>query len=568
MGKREANQPRRRWTVVLLGLPFFLAGLGVLVLSPLDTLRLHYVSTGWERVPAYLTHVNVERKRSDDGTTYRVVARYEYVFAGQTRHGTRVGYDTASDSFEADHDALAARLRRHLSSGDPILAWVNPHDPQQALLVRELRWKKLALTSSLGLIFTLVGAGIAIFGTRKTSSDAPDEVRGPIYSAERYSYWLWLGMGAVFWLLPSPAFFEVANELQKGKHAILLVLLFPLVGSWLLWKGIRDLRNWRHYGPLPVELDPQPGQLGGDIGGRIFLRSPWRPDNPFTVTLQCLHSRVSGSGKNRSRSESLVWQQEQIPYRKATAGGTMLQFQFQPPAHLPPSQAQSSNYHLWRLLLNGTGLPVPLERTYTIPVQQGTARARDAIPARDSEQLARQAQLRALEQAGEQIRVSRAGGGVQIDSPFGLHVGMKLMLLLFGAIFGGAAYFLTFVALDKGGMMWLMVIVFSLFGYPLLLAGVFVLGRSLRVEVRNGRLISVRYWFGLRLWRRKLDLQRAEQLKAVSSGGKMSDGRKHTEYYHLYAEQAGRKVRVAEDIAGREAAEALRENLVQLLGLR
>lgn len=568
-GSMAKHKPARRsWVLILFGLPFLGVGLGVLVLGPLDTLRLHYVSAGWERVPVRIQHVELVSSRSDDSTTYKVAARYTYAFDGQTWHGTRVGYATSSDSLREDHQRVVNELRRVMQRGETYLAWVNPADPQQAFLVRELRWKYLVFMAIFGVVFTLAGAGVIAFGVWSGSATAELENSGPIYSTERRSFWLWWGMGTMFWLLPMPGLIELPAEWRAGNHAILLVLLFPLVGSLLLWRGTRVWRNWRYYGPLPIQLDPQPGQVGGDVGGRIMLRMPWRAENPFTVTLQCLYSRVTGSGKNRSRSESLVWQAEQLPYLRAAAGGTELQFVFQPPAHLPQSEPRRGNYHCWRILLNGTELPVPLERTYTIPVLQGTEKARLAIPARDSAQLARQAQLRALEQAGEQIRVSRAGGGVQIHSPFGLHIGMKLMLLVFGVVFAGAAVFLTYVALAEGGMLWFMAGVFSLFGFPLLLAGMFVLGRSLKVEVRNGTLRSVRYWFGLPLWKRQLNLQRAEQLKAVSSGGKLSDGRKHTEYFHLFANEAGRKVRVAEDIAGREAAEALRENLVQLLGLR
>jgi len=145
-------------------------------------------------------------------------------------------------------------------------------------------------------------------------------------------------------------------------------------------------------------------------------------------------------------------------------------------------------------------------------------------------------------------------------------MGMKLTLFLFGVVFAGAAAFLSWKALEEGGMLWLMAVVFSLFGYPMALGGLFTVGRSLTTEIRAGRVRTVRRWFGLPLWRRSMALGRADQL-VLTAGVKSNDGRRHTEYLHLVAVEQGRKIRLAEDISGRAAAEALQASLIRLLGL-
>jgi hypothetical protein len=388
-----------------------------------------------------------------------------------------------------------------------------------------------------------------------------------IYSSEKNSYWVWWVFGSLFLLMPLPALVELPAELRKGNYPILFVLLFPLAGSWIIWLGVRVFRNWRHYGPLPVEMDPAPGQVGGDIGGRIRLRLPWRMENPYQLTLQCLRSTVRGSGKNRRRSESLVWQQEQVPFAEACAEGTELRFAFTPPEHLPESEPASDDYHFWRLLLSGPEKPVKLERTYELPVAKGETRSAISIPARHVEQQTAQAKIRALESAGSQIELTQLGDGVRLHSPFGLHMGMKLTLFLFGLVFAAAAAFLSWKALEEGGMLWLMAVVFSLFGYPMVLGGLFTVGRSLTTEIRAGQVRTVRRWLGLPLWRRSMALGRADQL-VLTAGVKSNNGRRHTEYLHLEARDQGRKIRLAEDIGGREAAEALRDSLIRLLGLR
>jgi len=565
-GKKSENG--RSWGVILFGLPFLAAGLAVLVLSPLDTLRLHWLSGSWAQVPATLQNIDVVSSRSSDSTTYRIVGSYSYSFSGQRYQNSRISYDTGSDNIGSDHHGIVSRIQSRQQRGE-LTAWVNPADPQQAFLVRELRWKKLLFSSVFGIIFAGIGAGMMVFGGRRSPAKVVPTtgLAAPIYSSEKNSYWIWWVFGSLFLLMPLPALVELPAELRKGNYPILFVLLFPLAGSWIVWLGIRVFRNWRHYGPLPVEMDPAPGQVGGDIGGRIRLRLPWRMENPYQLTLQCLRSTVSGSGKNRRRSESLVWQQELVPFAEACAEGTELRFVFTPPDHLPESEEAGNDYHLWRLLLSGPDKPVKLERTYELPVAKGAARSAISMPARHIEQQSAQAKIRALESAGSQIELTQLGDGVRLHSPFGLHMGMKLTLFLFGVVFAGAAAFLSWKALEEGGMLWLMAVVFSLFGYPMALGGLFTVGRSLTTEIRAGQVRTVRRWFGLPLWRRSMALGRADQL-VLTAGVKSNDGRRHTEYLHLVAVEQGRKIRLAEDISGREAAEALQASLIRLLGLR
>ncbi|PKM23064.1 MAG: DUF3592 domain-containing protein [Gammaproteobacteria bacterium HGW-Gammaproteobacteria-14] len=552
---------------MLFGLPFFAAGLAVLWFGPFGALWQHARSANWERVPAYLESVALASHRGSDSTTYEVTARYRYHYQGRDFVGERVGYDSGKDNLGKDHQQLEARLKAYQRRGQPLLIWVNPAQPQETYLVRELRWKKLSFMGIFGLIFATVGGGVIYAGWRVPVASTAPLASGPIYSAERRRHWFFVGMGLLFVAMSSPGLLAIPEELDSGNTLILVVLLFPLVGLGLLWSGFRGWQRWRFYGPMPVLMDPQPGQLGGDIGGRIELRIPWQRENPYRITLQCLRSQVTGSGKNRSRSESVVWQQEQVPFMEARGTGTELRFVFEPPDNLPPTESYGDRYHLWKILLCGPREPVLLERTYTIPVVMGRGRSRVTLPARHISEQQQRSRVRALEQADRQIRVTQQRGGVQVHSPFGLHIGMKLALLLFGLVFAAAATFLWRQALQEGGMLWFMAGMFSLFGYPMLLSGLFVTGRSLTADIQGQTLRTIRYWCGIPLWRGQVSLSRADQL-TLETGAKSSDGRRHSEYFHLQVAEQGRRLRVAEDIAGREAAEALRDSLIQLLRLR
>jgi hypothetical protein len=91
------------------------------------------------------------------------------------------------------------------------------------------------------------------------------------------------------------------------------------------------------------------------------------------ATLTCLHSQTTGTGKNRSTSETACWQEEGVPQTSPGSNGTRLALRFRVPAGLPPSEAPTGSYHLWRLRVKGSMPGVDLDRTYPIEMQPGTA---------------------------------------------------------------------------------------------------------------------------------------------------------------------------------------------------
>lgn len=549
--------------VNLFGLIFLLVGLGVLIFGPLHTLYEHLESGGWTRVPATLESVSVRTNTGSDSTTYSVEAVYRYRYSGQTYSGSRVGYDRGSDNLSDYHHELVSRLR-HASNRGTLTAWVNPEAPSQSFLVRELRWEKMLFMTLFGTVFGGAGLFVIFLGRRKSALAAMAD--GPIPSSEKHGFWLFGFMAFMFLGISLPGVLAIPDELGKDNWPILVVLLFPLVGLWLAYMAWKNLRNWRYYGPAPVALDPFPGQIGGDIAGQISLARRLGQAN-WLVTLQCLKVRIS-RGKNSRRSESVIWQADQVPEVTYEAGGSVIRFRFTPPTGLPETDNQGNDQVEWRLLLSGPTQPVPLERTYELPVVQGTQTSSIALSPAHVEHHERQARMQSLTDAAEQIDVQMLGNGVLLHSRPGRNLALKAMVLIFGLIFGGVSVGLAYLAAKEGVMLYFMALMFGLFGFPMLLGGWFMLGRSLKARIEGSRVEAVRYWGGMALWKRSGNLVRAEQL-ALKGGMSMNSGRRTTEYFSLELrdETGGKVIRLAEGIAGRPVAEALRENLVKLLRL-
>lgn len=546
--------------IIWFGIPFLLAGLSVIIFGPLATFYEHFNSSTWERVPVQLHDVRVESHRGDDSTTYSIESSYAYQYRGQHYAGSRVGYDVGNDNIGNDHHSIVSDIRRQQARGT-LRAWVNPDAPDESYLVRKLRWKKLFFMGLFGLIFSVVGGGIMLAGKLRTG----EKVNGKevIYSSERHGFWLFAFMSFMFIGISLPPVLAMADEIRKGNWLILVVLLFPLAGIWLGYMAWRSRRDWKFYGPLPLTLTPFPGQVGGDVAGQIDLPN-WYAECAWRVTLQCVRI-VRSTGKNSSTRETILWQKDQAPHVVAQGAGSAVRFVFTPPMDLSVTGKSGRERIEWRVSLIGPKAPVPLERTYSIPVESGDGRA-TALPTAHVERTEKQALLEAISAAADQIDVQQLGDGLRLYSRVGRNASMASVLVVMGVVFAGAAIGMAIVAAEEGFMLYVMSFFFGLFGFPMFFGGLFIAGRALEASVSAQQVDIVRYWGGRALWRRRGTLQRADQL-VLTSGGSSTSGKRKTEYFHIEVSCEGKTLRIAEGLVGREVAEAMRDNVIRLLRL-
>lgn len=561
-GNKKTKSSNKRG-LILFGLLFLCVGLGVLVAGPLETLYQHWRSSSWQQVPATLDHLRVAHHRGDDSTTLSLEGSYRYQYQGRTFHSSRIGYDWGSDNIGDYHRRIHSRLAGHIGQPAAVRAWVDPSSPADSYLVRELRVKKLLFGLLFGGVFAAVGLGI-MFAGRLRSTDVVAHGAVLIHSSEKHGHWLLAFMALLFFGVSLPGTLAIPEEIGKDNWSILLVLLFPLAAVFMARAAWRARRCWQYFGPMPVRLTPYPGQLGGDVAGELPLRH-YDPAATYSVTLQCVKSVVSGSGKNRTRRESIIWQDKQYPHIEPGGDTASVRFLFTPPTDMPVTSDEGRTSWFWRLCLKGPEEPVALSRTWTLPVVAGDGKAAP-LPQAHVSRMARREKTEALAAVVEQVDVEPWQDGLQITSRRGRHKGLTLMLLAMGLIFTAATGFLVRAALDEGFMLYVMAFFFGLFGVPMLLGGLFTAGRALEARIIGGQVYTRRSWFGINLWKRQLPLAHADQL-TLKSAGSMSSGTDQIEFFHLRVSHQGRSVRIVETIAGRDSAEALREQLVSLLRL-
>ena len=550
------------------GLIFVAVGLGFGIFMIGGALLKYIEARDWLPVEATVLTTRLHVSHSDDGTTYRVDATYRYRYNGLDYTGTGVGLHAGSDNIGDYHHEWHRRLERARTHNRTVIAWVNPANPGEALLDRELRWPLLGFMSIFAIVFTGAGLFFTFIG-RLAQRRAEHDLHGrPVIREKGLAQVYVFGfMTLMFTLIPLPGVLAIPEELARGNPLILVVLLFPLVALWLGYMSLKGYLGWRRFGVVEVRLDPHPGQVGGAVAGTIQFGSRLATRDTVSLQLLCKHVRVRRSGKSSSRSETVLWEETRALTPMAMGRGTQLEFRFDPPTGLPPSEEPDSDYHEWELHLTAELPGVDLDRHVIIPVEQNP----DPRPSG----------MRTLPDAAETgidveipskvVTIESLGNSHRFRYPSSRLRGMGIALLVFGLLCFAPFLFLgrDLIENPSDWFAWaqgLFGLIFGLVGLGLFLAGIYVAGNSLEVIVHNGEITSRRSLLGLTRTRRRFIHDVTEI--GMKTGGSSTVGGKRTVYYALHAlTRDGRRLALGDGIPGSGLAKHLKQHLEMLIGI-
>jgi hypothetical protein len=390
IGSTRSGRSLGSGCLALFALPFAAVGVfmaGLVLWSALD----HLAMRSWRETPCTILSAELETNPGDDGgSTHRVTARYRYVVDEKPYENSRVGLHTGADNIGSFHQDAYRQLKHHQETGEPFRGWVNPRDPADAILYRDARWEMLAFQSIFGAVFGGVGFGLlawALISRRKTAA------RKQAVAAHPGEPWLWnaewaagritcsgktlmffLAGFALFWnLMSAPLLFILPGEIfEKGNTAAWFGMVFPAVGLGLIVAAAWAVLRWRKYGESIFQMASVPGVLGGSLAGVIRTSKPIEPDEGFRLVLRCIQQRTSGSGKNRSTTETTLWQDEQVVRRGLESPGaesSAVPVLFAVPYDQPPSSAEEENPKIiWRLEARASVPGIDYRATFDVPV--------------------------------------------------------------------------------------------------------------------------------------------------------------------------------------------------------
>jgi hypothetical protein len=346
----------------------------------------------WAPTPATLLKAEArEDSDSDGGTTYRAVAEYRYEFGGKAYESDRVAVHAGSDNIGSYQRDRARELMQLKNAGKPITCYVNPDDPAEAILFRDLRPGFFVFKSLFALVFGGVGFGLlyggvwAIGDAKRTAALArqyPDKPwkwkeawrTGRIKSSVGAAWAV--GLFAAFWNAISWTVFigiVLSGQLEFGP--VLLVLLFPLIGVFLAGWAIYLFARRVKWGVSEFEMATLPGVLGGPLAGMIHAPANIAAQDGFTIRLACIETVRERSGGETNSREVTRWDHEKTIVRDLSRGDrTLIPVQFIIPYGLPSSGEDDIK---WKLTAEAKTDGVDYHAEFEIPVFETPASSKN-----------------------------------------------------------------------------------------------------------------------------------------------------------------------------------------------
>lgn len=197
------------------------------------------------------------------------------------------------------------------------------------------------------------------------------EWAGAIKDATRpgtYVIWIFAGLWNAVAITASVV--ALPRELAHGDRAGWFILLFPAVGLALLVAAIRATIRLRKFGVSTLTLDTLPGVTGHHIAGTVVAGPALDTRQAVELTLTSIRRVTTGSGRNRSTSETILWQDTRtsVPSRQGAAGVAIL-FRFALPADVAPcDDTRPADQTIWRLRAAAAVPGVDFDATFEVPV--------------------------------------------------------------------------------------------------------------------------------------------------------------------------------------------------------
>lgn len=462
--------------MMLFALPFIVCGVTMGGCGAWTAAKVRDAQS-WAEVPAVIK--TAELKHGDD--TDRAVATYEYEFGGRKHTSDRVSFHRGNDNIGSFQRDAFRELNNHRKPGRAFRCFVNPQDPAESVLYRNVRWEMMLLYCGVAVLFG--GAGVAIFTTSLVALTR----HGPPLSGGDVSEQPWTARAdwasgrvgpsdaalaalpatiavAIWWMLASAPIFATWPLIQNeaGTRWSWLVLAIPALAILVVCIAVYLAIRSRRFGESVFEMASVPGVIGGPLSGIVRIAKLVQPESGFRLKLLCMsQSRDSEGDKQHER---VLWQDERF-VAKAMSGdgfeGVAVPVLMAIPFTARPTTGADGTPRIRWLLEIFAALPgVNYKTEFEVPVFK-TADSRQDFQI--DEQLAAEYSSAPdndmfLREAGIIKEPGRAGG-VRLVFPAARNLGSSLVMALLAVGLCGGAWFMF-----HNGVMFLFPIFFGLFG--------------------------------------------------------------------------------------------------------
>lgn len=589
MGTIKNSMPKAGFgCFILFALPFAAVGVGMSAWLGSEIVA-HYRMQSWKETPAKIVQAKLESSTDSDGsTTCQATAEYTYQYNGRQYTGHRVSVHGGSDNIGSFQQNVHRQLSEHKQSRRPFHCYVNPTNSSEAILFRDLRWEMVCFKAVFATIFGSAGFGLlafAMFGYRKAKKDGslaalhPEEpwlckadwATGKIKSSSGSSALFMLAF-TFFWnVISAPALFVFLTEIHgKNSPWAYFALIFPATGLILILCTIVAVRRWRKYGRSVFEMASVPGVIGGQLAGVIRVSTKVEPEDGFRVALNCVQITIT-SGENGGRSESVVWQDEQVIARELQQNDpkqSAIPILFQIPYECRPTDETSdTSQTIWRLNVSAKTPGLDYSTSFDVPVFKTPESDPNFVVDRSliAEYVAPDNPERDLREAGLLKTESPTGEGIRLVFPMARAPGFAAVMTLTTVLFGGVPFVIYYMDSGFSFVSIPFIVIFGLLGLFLLMATVDIWFYRSVIDASPNGLTIVGGLFGIG---REQQIEAAD-IKEIVLRNRMSSGEGQSKkmYYDLdIVCKSGKKITAGKRVFGKRIAESVIRQIAQALG--
>lgn len=349
---------------------------------------------------------------------------------------------------------------------------------------------------------------------------------------------------------------------------VIFAIILTAIGLGILKTAIKGTRTHFTVGTMALQLDPFPGSIGGDVGGRIYTHLPLTllTKGPIRVTLECTEYYLSP--KSRERHSRSVWQREGLAQVHAVDGQCELRFRFELPQGLNPTSPKSDRYHRWFITLYSDLPGTAINRQYEIPVVTSGECSSESLWGVDWREHPHADQIH-LASVESLLNIVQLPNGIRLRIGAGQAAGVKISFMLIGAIVAavcGYGAIFTLAGWIVGGPL----LIGCFFGSVIALACLFQLLRSLKVDISDEKIICSTYLLGIRAWRQSALSDQIDSLYIQQTSSDNFSGRT-TESFEMRAQlkdTASNDILLAVEIKNKDSALAALEAIAILGGYK
>jgi hypothetical protein len=354
--------------MTVFGLPFLVAGLVMLGVG-LNWWIVYFQSASWERVPATLLSIEWRTHHSSKGgTTYSVACVYRYLYQAREYTSSRVGVDSGSDSNHALHRHRYDLLVHHKEKEQSFTALVNPANPKQSVLFRDIT-SGMYVLPPFGTVFALVGGGMIVGGISNTRRNRRKRALleqnpgRPWRAEEKWNDFsvsasarseliiLW-AIGGFLGGFVSIITVTLVNDAYAPVFARIVIGFFGFIAAGLLGWAVYLTLRFLKYGNPRLAFAEIPLVPGNTMNALLMIKSHLVTEHGVDCTLKCLSKLTTGSGKSRHTDTTTLWEQTlnvQKDMAKSEVLGSAIPLQFQLPSDQPPRDPDSNPSIEWVL---------------------------------------------------------------------------------------------------------------------------------------------------------------------------------------------------------------------------